>query len=435
MNFKKLAFIFTASLMTVFSLNFSAFADDETAAETESDEVIAEDEASEYLTTEDGNYQYSVATDEDTNEQYVILETYLGTEESVVIPEEVDGIKVREIGDYTFCENMTIKDVTIPKTVEDFGDYCFYGCTSLTEYKVDEENEIYTTDENGALVAKDGLVYFLFPAGNTSLSEITVPDGTVSIHSSAFAVCRNFKKINLPDSLEYIGSFCFGECESLDNVVIPEGVTSIEQFTFSGCKSLKNITLPDTITYIGSAAFFECTSLTDFTFPAQLTEIDQAAFASTGFDSIEIPPTIQSIGYSAFGFTTDENNQIVPMESFTVKGYTGSVAQSYCSENEIEFVAIEEEATTEASSSESKNSSDSKVKPGVIISICIVAVVIVIVVVVIVRKSRKNYDDDNENDDDYDSDSDNDEEDSSEDDKDDENEPVNPDEPEEPQEE
>lgn len=395
MKLKKLALILSASLITVFSLSFSVYADEEVSEEEIAAEESATDEEDSYLTSEDGNYKYSIANNEDSGEEYVVLEDYLGNEESVVIPEEIDGIKVTKIGDYAFNEKEFIKNITISKNIEDFGDYSFYGSTSITEFKVDEGNEIYKADENGAIVGKDGLAYFAYPCGKKP-TEITIPDGTVAIQSSAFAVCTELKTVNLPESLEYIGSFCFAECESLDNVVIPEGITAIEQYTFSGCKSLKNITLPDTVTVIGDAAFFECESMTEFTFPASLTEIGQGTFVSTGFKSIEIPASVISIGYSAFGFTTDQTHELIAVDNFSISGYDGSYAQSYCKENGIEFVEVKTESTDSG-----KNSNEAKVKPGVLISICIVAAVIIIVVIVIVKKV-KNYDYDEEDEGDYD---------------------------------
>ena len=121
------------------------------------------------------------------------------------------------------------------------------------------------------------------------------------------------------------------------------------------------------MTLIGDAAFFECESMTEFTFPASLTEIGQGAFVSTGFKTIEIPATVISIGYSAFGFTTDQTHEIIAVDGFSISGYSGSYAQSYCTENGIEFIEIEP-----ANTDTGKNSSESKVKPGVVISICIV---------------------------------------------------------------
>lgn len=395
MKLKKLALILSASLITVCSVSFSVYADEEVSEEETAAEESVTDEDDGYLTTEDGNYKYSFESSAESGEKYVVLEEYLGNEESVVIPEEIDGIKVTKIGDYAFNEKEFIKNITISKNIEDFGDYTFYGSTSITEFKVDEENEIYKADESGAIVGKDGLAYFVYPCGKNP-TEITIPDGTVAIQSSAFAVCKELKTVNLPDSLEYIGSFCFAECESLDNVVIPDGVTTLEQYTFSGCKSLKNITLPDTMTLIGDAAFFECESMTEFTFPASLTEIGQGAFVSTGFKTIEIPATVISIGYSAFGFTTDQTHEIIAVDGFSISGYSGSYAQSYCTENGIEFIEIEP-----ANTDTGKNSSESKVKPGVVISICIAAAVIIIVVIVFVKKV-KNYDYDDENEGDYD---------------------------------
>ena len=146
MKLKKLALILSASLITVCSVSFSVYADEEVSEEGTAAEESVTDEDDGYLTTEDGNYKYSFESSAESGEKYGVLEEYLGNEESVVIPEEIDGIKVTKIGDYAFNEKEFIKNITISKNIEDFGDYTFYGSTSITEFKVDEENEIYKAD-------------------------------------------------------------------------------------------------------------------------------------------------------------------------------------------------------------------------------------------------------------------------------------------------
>ena len=102
-------------MITVCSVSFSVYADEEVSEEGTAAEESVTDEDDGYLTTEDGNYKYSFESSEESGEKYVVLEEYLGNEESVVIPEEIDGIKVTKIGDYAFNEKEFIKILLFQK--------------------------------------------------------------------------------------------------------------------------------------------------------------------------------------------------------------------------------------------------------------------------------------------------------------------------------
>lgn len=61
--------------------------------------------------------------------------------EEVVIPDEVEGIPITEIGDYCFSgrgrgmegevRNNVFRSISLPETVERIGDFAFYHCTKL----------------------------------------------------------------------------------------------------------------------------------------------------------------------------------------------------------------------------------------------------------------------------------------------------------------
>ena len=141
MILKKFALILTASALILSSaVSFSVCAEDTADEDAAYEEEVPGEEST--ITSEDGTYEYTVAENDDGS-QYAVLETYLGSDTDIVIPSEIDGIKVQEIGDYAYYEDETVKTITVPASIEDFGNFSFYGCTSLTEFIVDDENEIY----------------------------------------------------------------------------------------------------------------------------------------------------------------------------------------------------------------------------------------------------------------------------------------------------
>lgn len=387
MKFKKLAMLFTASALLLSSaFSFSAYADD-----TEDEEIYAEEsdessaEESETITSKDKTYEYVVSSD-DSDKEFAVLEAYLGNDSDVVIPSEIDGIKVKKIGDNTFYDKKTIKTVTVPATIEDFGRASFYGCESLLEFKVDDANEIYKAVD-GMLFGKDDQVLFCCPPAK-KLTSYTVPEGVVAIANSAFGQCKDLETVELPSTLKYIMTYSFAECTALKSITLPESLTEINDFAFSGCSALAEVNFAEdsSLATIGNAAFYDCGALTQIDFPDSVTSVGQGAFVSTGMKSVTVPPTIYDIGYSAFGFYTDQSGDIVAMDDFTVYGYEGSYAQSYCSDNEVKFEAIEPENTDDG-----KNSSD--IKPGVIIAVCIAAAGLLIIVIVVVYKVKhSDYD-------------------------------------------
>ena len=89
----------------------------------------------EQRTNDSWNYElYEI----EAGERYVVIDSYLLEEETVVIPEEVDGVKVKEIGSYAF-RGKKIKEVMVPKTVDTIGSHAFYDCRSLEKLFITDE--------------------------------------------------------------------------------------------------------------------------------------------------------------------------------------------------------------------------------------------------------------------------------------------------------
>ena len=62
---------------------------------------------------------------------------YIGSETEVVIPSEINGVKVTSIGDWTFgYSNNLMRSITIPNSVTSIGNYAFAGCSSLTSITI-----------------------------------------------------------------------------------------------------------------------------------------------------------------------------------------------------------------------------------------------------------------------------------------------------------
>ncbi|MBR4200856.1 MAG: leucine-rich repeat protein [Oscillospiraceae bacterium] len=163
----------------------------------------------------------------------------------------------------------------------------------------------------------------------SGLTAVNLPDSLTSIGYCAFWG-SSLTKITIPDSVTYIGAYAF-EFSDLTTVTLPAGLKCIEDGTFNMCSNLSEITVPDGVTSIGMAAFECCSAMMSVTIPASVTSIGIDAFACcVGLTEIIIPTSVTVIGERAF-FGCD---------NLTLKGYSGSYAETFAKENNIPFEVI-----------------------------------------------------------------------------------------------
>ena len=246
----------------------------------------------------------------------------------IVIPAELGGCKVVEIGANAFSNNSSIVSLVIPDTVERIGNEAFYGMWYLDEIRipasvkeigdrafgditpfyieVDPENEYYSSAD-GNLYNKDGTVLIQHTRKRDEES-VTVPNGVLELAPYSFYDCYNLKEVTLPDSLITIGENAFGCSNVVEKLVIPDSVAQIGRFALVGCKCVsvaegnQNYKSIDGTVYSldGSILIKQSDSVTDFVVPEGVTRIAEAAFKYVDIESISLPETLESIGESAF---------------------------------------------------------------------------------------------------------------------------------------
>ena len=210
------------------------------------------------------NYEYGILSDSDS----IYIKKYIGNEENVIVPSEIDGKRVISIGGDAFSGCSSLISITLPEGITSIGGSAFRGCSSLTEINLPER---ITKIGYGAFSGCSSLTEITIPRGITtiegstfrgcsSLTEITIPQGITTIEDSTFYGCSSLTEITIPQGITSIGNFAFGGCSSLTNIIIPEGITSIKDGVFSGCKALAIIYFPKTLTSI-EGAFSGCWKL------------------------------------------------------------------------------------------------------------------------------------------------------------------------------
>jgi hypothetical protein len=181
--------------------------------------------------------------------------------------------------------------------------------------------------------------------GCENLTGITIPDSVTRIGSAAFWGCTRLESITIPNGITKIEKYTFWNCKKLADITIPNSVTRIAQSAFAKCQSLVNVTIPDSVTIIDSYAFENCQSLENVTIPDSVTSISHYAFAGCqNLAGVTIPNSVTSIDRGAFGYYNYNYGPYQKMDDFTIKGYKGTAAETYASENGFEFIALDETA-------------------------------------------------------------------------------------------
>lgn len=221
------------------------------------------------------NFEYII----DNNE--IIISKYIGKEESVVIPGNIDGFIVTKIGSNAFADCDFIQTITMAEGVTSIGDEAFWCCRSL--------------------------------------HRIILPNSLKEIGMCAFSDCSSFTNIEIPDNVTFIDSRAFEGCTYLESIIIPNGVVSIYTGTFEGCESLQNIALPNTLKQFDCEAIDNCDYI-------EFNEYDNAFYLgnatnpylvlfkakNTDITSCNIHPDTKIICADAFGCCSLLDNIILP---------------------------------------------------------------------------------------------------------------------------
>ncbi len=154
------------------------------------------------------------------NKNEVMITKYTGSDKDVKIPESYENYKVTVLGRSLF-NGKDVTSVEIPDTVKEIQDYAF--------------------------------------SSNRSLKSVKLPKNLETIGTNAFFNCSSLESIELPASLKEIGVYAFSAA-GLKSVTIPESktLTKLDQYVFFQCQELTEVTLPATVTSIAENTFADC---------------------------------------------------------------------------------------------------------------------------------------------------------------------------------
>lgn len=217
----------------------------------------------------------------------IVITEVKTTQKNVILPDEIDGYPISDIGDSAFENNDSIEHVTLPKQLKNVRKNAFKNCKNLKS--VDIPSSVKVIEECSY-------------ANCTSLKKISLLNDIIIILDKAFDGCTQLEKINIPgtscclnkdvfdntafynnesnweNGVLYVGH-CLVTAKGIKNTYkAKEGTTTIASFAFKDNTELTDVVLPDSITYIGYLAFDGCESLYSITAPKGVFDYETPLF-------------------------------------------------------------------------------------------------------------------------------------------------------------
>lgn len=144
--------------------------------------------------------------------------------------------------------------------------------------------------------------------------------------------------VTIPESINSvpvtsIGRTAFSSCK-IKEVTIPNTVRSIKWWAFYGCSSLEKVNLNFGLKTVGYGAFMNCKRLKSVSIPMSVTQICDDSFA--------VDCTTKTGVFDSYSKQTISTQQYEVDSAFTLKGYSGTVAEKYCNDSSLNFVSAGE---------------------------------------------------------------------------------------------
>ena len=278
-------------------------------------------------------------------------------DEEIIVPAELDGYKVKAIGNLAFFRCTALKFITIPEGVReirgwsffycenlksihiptslrrigsgfvssqllemvdirnctDVCGYAFRFCPRLSKVTVSETNPAYV-EIGGVLYTKDKETLVFFPNAPASVS---LPSFVKRIGEGAFCSSGKLTSVLVPTNVIEIKASAFSCCRHLADVRIEHGLRTVGNSAFSSCSKLRNICFPASLERIGDSLFSDSMNLERVTFYGNApTFNDSRQVSLLGKTSLRLVIAVKrgTKGWKAPGST--ELPEVWPVEGF-----------------------------------------------------------------------------------------------------------------------
>lgn len=136
---------------------------------------------------ESGDYEYTV-----NHKNQIIIRSYLGNSRQVVIPSEIDGKTVIEIGAYSF-------------------------------------NGVERHQDDGIKFENHPNAWY-----NKRIKKVTVPSTVKTIRENAFGYMNNLEEVVFSEGLRTIEEYAFVDCPKLEKAILPNSLVEFSLLAFEG---------------------------------------------------------------------------------------------------------------------------------------------------------------------------------------------------------
>lgn len=237
---------------------------------------------------------------------------YMGTEEYVEVPEEIEGIKVRTIGEEAFIGNKTIKQLSLPYYVETVGNRAFKDCENLETIQLTMVNSLGNQVFQGC-----------------GIRELNLSDYLTSIGDQAFAG-NQLEVVKFGKELHYLGKGAFEDNKIIEVDLEITNISSIPASCFTR-NQLERILLPSTVKEIKERAFSNqsgngyCDTVLEL---SSVERIENNAFSNFDLNgaTVRLGNKLRFIAYASFlnsnagAFENLENTNITEIREHTFAG-------------------------------------------------------------------------------------------------------------------
>lgn len=265
-----------------------------------------------------------------------------------------------------------VKEVELPRGIENFGEYIFSDCNNLENVVIHENVATYDLNTSGekstertngmfqycgnlkSVVFDEGVTQIgrsmFYKAGNvdtvislpstleripdycfqySGIRSIRIPESVTRIGTWAFYNCTSLEEVNIPAAVTYLGDYVFTNT-AIRSVDVP-ALTSVGNYVFQNCKNLANVTLAEGLEKIGCRMFYGCEKLTSITIPSTIKTwgsisgdqhspgTPNGAFMGTGLTEVTFAEGLTSIN-GGYAFSGTKITELKIPSSVTVLG-------------------------------------------------------------------------------------------------------------------
>lgn len=177
----------------------------------------------------------------------------------LVLPENLEFLGEQA---FSYAGQFT-GDLIIPERIQSLGQWTFSNCGFIGMLDLGNVQEM----AQGCFCE------------NSFTGELIIPEGVVEIPNNCF-IKNQFSSVHFPSTLKIIHGF--NSNQRIENLVLPEGLITIGSTAFSNCNQLKSVIFPSSIDVIGERAFNECYNISKI----QSSAVEPPTIKSNTFEGV-----------------------------------------------------------------------------------------------------------------------------------------------------